>query len=55
MGLPLICVDPDDHCSFNFAVMFCVLSIFLTTAIVSAATMAWKNAAGSGEQGDNAY
>jgi hypothetical protein len=55
MGLPLIRMDSDDHFRFMIAVMFSVPSIFLMTATFPAASMARKNAAGSREQGDNAY
>jgi hypothetical protein len=46
-------MDPDDYRRCRFAVMFCVLAIFLM-ATFSAAT-ARKNAADSREQGGNAY
>jgi len=48
-------MDPDNYCRPRFAMMFCVLAIFPMTAIIPAASMARENAAGSREQGDNAY
>ena len=64
MGLPLIRMDPDDDCGCRYPddyrrcrddAVFPMFSIFPVTVIFSAAPMAWKNAAGSREQGDNAY
>ena len=54
MRLPLIWMDPDDYGRFNNDVMFLVPSIFPTLVTFSAAS-ARKNAAGSREQGGNAY
>jgi biopolymer transport protein ExbD len=48
-------MDPYDHFRFMIAVMLCVLSIFSMTAIFPTASMAGENAAGSHEQGGNAY
>lgn len=59
--MPLIRMNPDDHFRFMIAVMFCLLSVFLMTAIFAlivvfpAASTAWKNTAGTREQGDHAY
>ena len=64
MGLPLIRMDPDnncgrrypdDYCRCRHGVIFPMFSIFLVTATFPAASMAGENAAGSREQGDNAY
>ena len=54
MGLPLIWMDPDDYGRFDNYVMFLVPSIFPLLVTFSAAS-ARKNAAGSREQGGNAY
>ena len=54
-GLPLIRMDPDDHFGFMIDVMFCMLPVFPMTATFPAASTARENAAGSREQGDNAY
>jgi hypothetical protein len=54
-GMPLIRMNPDDHVRCTINVMLCVLAIFLMTSSFPAASMAGKNAAGSREQGDNAY
>jgi biopolymer transport protein ExbD len=48
-------MDPDNYCRRRFAVMFCVLSIFLVTVTFATASTARENAAGSREQSDNAY
>jgi biopolymer transport protein ExbD len=48
-------MDPDVHARFRIAVMFSLLSIFFMIATFPAASMARENAAGSREQGDNAY
>jgi hypothetical protein len=48
-------MDPNDYCRPRFAVMFRVLLIFFVTATFPAASMARENAAGSCEQGGNAY
>ena len=53
--LPLVRMDPDVHARFRIAVMFSLLSIFFMIATFPAASMARENAAGSREQGDNAY
>jgi hypothetical protein len=66
MGPPVSPVDPDVHCRFRIAAIFRPISIspiaafpvpsvFLLTAIIPAAAMARKNAAGRGEHDDNAY
>ena len=55
MGMPLIRMHPDDHFRSMINVMLRVLAKFLMTAAFPAASMAGKNAAGSREQGDNAY
>jgi hypothetical protein len=65
MGVPLIRMDPYDYCrcrnpddDYRFRrrhdVVFRMPSIFLMTAILSTASMARENAAGSREQGGNA-
>jgi hypothetical protein len=64
MGLPLILMDPDnncgcrclnDYCRCRYDVIFPMFSIFIVTMVFFAAPTARKNAAGSREQGDNAY
>jgi hypothetical protein len=64
MGLPLIRMDsddhfrcryPDDYCRCRHDVIFSMFSIFPVIVIFSAALTARKNAAGSCEQGGNAY
>ena len=49
------CRHPDDYRRCRHDVVFLMLTIFHVTAIFSAAPMARKYAAGSREQGDNAY
>jgi hypothetical protein len=53
LELPLIRMNPDDYFRTMFAVLFTVFAIFATVATFPAAPMAWKNAAGGREQGDN--
>ena len=53
--MPLIRMNPDDHFRFMITVMLRALAVFPMTAILAPLLMAGKNAAGSGEQGYNAY
>jgi len=61
IGLPLIWMDPDDHYRCTITAIYWVSmilpmpAIILMMSIVPAASMARKNAAGAGEQGDDAY
>ena len=55
MGMPLIRMHPDDHFRSMIKMMLRVLAIFSMTVAFPAASMTRKNAAGSSEQGDNAY
>jgi hypothetical protein len=54
-------MDPDDHYRCRITAIYGVSMILpmpviiLMMAIISAASMARKNAAGAGEQGDDAY
>jgi hypothetical protein len=48
-------MNSDNYCRRRFAVLFCVLSIFLVTVTFATASTARENAAGSRDQGDNAY
>ena len=49
------CRHPDDYHRCRYDLIFPMFSIFPVTVIFTAAPMARKNAAGSREQGDNAY
>ena len=46
---------PDHYYRCRFDMIFCMLSIFPMAVMFLAAAMARKNAAGSREQGGNAY
>ena len=48
-------MDPDVYSRFRIVAVMCVPSVLVMLVIFPAASMARENAAGSCQQGDNAY